>query len=186
MLQLGVPPANKWACSAVGSAPEWHSGGHRFDPGQVHHLPRFARSLAAMTSLRHAATRLRRVASGHDPGQGPALERATVGRLRQASGYRRLSPLHRTICNPSCSAQRDFGDPSDAARWIPQHSAGPAACTIARGHVRAETLRLHPAKPRCAPAMPAQIQRRTVARYESNAGPKASRNFDSSRGMMNH
>ena len=22
--------------SAVGSAPEWHSGGHRFDPGQVH------------------------------------------------------------------------------------------------------------------------------------------------------
>ena len=25
-----------WACSAVGSAPEWHSGGHRFDPGQVH------------------------------------------------------------------------------------------------------------------------------------------------------
>ena len=28
----------KWACSAVGSAPEWHSGGHRFDPGQVHQL----------------------------------------------------------------------------------------------------------------------------------------------------
>ena len=37
MLQLGVPSANEWACSAVGSAPEWHSGGHRFDPGQVHH-----------------------------------------------------------------------------------------------------------------------------------------------------
>ena len=30
------PPS--WACSAVGSAPEWHSGGHQFDPGQVHHL----------------------------------------------------------------------------------------------------------------------------------------------------
>ena len=27
----------EWACSAAGSAPEWHSGGHRFDPGQVHH-----------------------------------------------------------------------------------------------------------------------------------------------------
>ena len=27
----------KWACGAAGSAPEWHSGGHRFDPGQVHH-----------------------------------------------------------------------------------------------------------------------------------------------------
>jgi hypothetical protein len=26
----------RWACSAVGSAPEWHSGGHQFDPGQVH------------------------------------------------------------------------------------------------------------------------------------------------------
>ena len=29
---------NQRACSAVGSAPEWHSGGHRFDPGQVHQL----------------------------------------------------------------------------------------------------------------------------------------------------
>ena len=28
------PP--EWACGAAGSAPEWHSGGHRFDPGQVH------------------------------------------------------------------------------------------------------------------------------------------------------
>ena len=33
---------------------------------------------------------------------------------------------------------------------------------------------------------PAQIQRRTVARYESNAGPKVSRSFDSSSGTMNH
>jgi hypothetical protein len=30
--------SSRRACSAVGSAPEWHSGGHRFDPGQVHHL----------------------------------------------------------------------------------------------------------------------------------------------------
>ena len=29
--------ARVWACGAAGSAPEWHSGGHRFDPGQVHH-----------------------------------------------------------------------------------------------------------------------------------------------------
>jgi hypothetical protein len=34
-LWLRFPPL--WACSAAGSAPEWHSGGHRFDPGQVHH-----------------------------------------------------------------------------------------------------------------------------------------------------
>jgi hypothetical protein len=25
-----------WACGAVGSAPDWQSGGHRFEPGQVH------------------------------------------------------------------------------------------------------------------------------------------------------
>src|SRR5690606_11697302 len=31
-----VPPS--WACSAVGSAPEWHSGGHGFDSRQVHHF----------------------------------------------------------------------------------------------------------------------------------------------------
>ena len=30
--------SSRRACSAVGSAPEWHSGGHRFDPGQVHYL----------------------------------------------------------------------------------------------------------------------------------------------------
>ena len=33
------PPQKRGACSAVGSAPEWHSGGHRFDPGQVHQPP---------------------------------------------------------------------------------------------------------------------------------------------------
>ena len=35
MLGWSFRPA-EGACSAVGSAPEWHSGGHRFDPGQVH------------------------------------------------------------------------------------------------------------------------------------------------------
>ena len=35
--KLEVRPTSVWACSAAGSAPEWHSGGHRFDPGQVHH-----------------------------------------------------------------------------------------------------------------------------------------------------
>jgi|APCry1669191515_1035360.scaffolds.fasta_scaffold00010_11 hypothetical protein len=24
-------------CSSVGRAPQWHCGGHRFDPGQLHH-----------------------------------------------------------------------------------------------------------------------------------------------------
>jgi hypothetical protein len=28
--------SSTWACSAVGSAPEWHSGGHGFDSRQVH------------------------------------------------------------------------------------------------------------------------------------------------------
>ena len=41
---------SEWACSAVGSAPEWHSGGHRFDPGQVHHP-----SLALRAKLRMAS-----------------------------------------------------------------------------------------------------------------------------------
>src|SRR5438046_5351326 len=27
-----------WGCSSVGRAPESHSGGHRFDPVQLHHL----------------------------------------------------------------------------------------------------------------------------------------------------
>src|SRR4030095_6033987 len=38
-LLLLVVRTTRWACSAAGSAPEWHSGGHRFDPGQVHNPP---------------------------------------------------------------------------------------------------------------------------------------------------
>jgi hypothetical protein len=34
---IGGSHSTTWACGAAGSAPEWHSGGHRFDPGQVHH-----------------------------------------------------------------------------------------------------------------------------------------------------
>src|SRR4051794_13248348 len=34
----GVPTS--WGCSSVGRAPESHSGGHRFDPVQLHHNPR--------------------------------------------------------------------------------------------------------------------------------------------------
>jgi hypothetical protein len=26
-----------WGCSSIGRAPEWHSGGRRFDPVQLHH-----------------------------------------------------------------------------------------------------------------------------------------------------
>ena len=42
----------KWACSAVGSAPEWHSGGHRFDPGQVHQP-----SLSCHAKVAHRSSR---------------------------------------------------------------------------------------------------------------------------------
>ena len=30
--------SRRWACSSAGRAPEWHSGGRRFDPDQVHHF----------------------------------------------------------------------------------------------------------------------------------------------------
>ena len=36
VLELFVRHPTEWACSAVGSAPEWHSGGHGFDSRQVH------------------------------------------------------------------------------------------------------------------------------------------------------
>ncbi len=72
---------DEWACGAAGSAPEWHSGGHRFDPGQVHHsyfvhFMRMARLtvgfavLAALTAgcgetqERHFADRERAAATG--------------------------------------------------------------------------------------------------------------------------
>jgi hypothetical protein len=45
-----------WACGAAGSAPGWHSGGHRFDPGQVHQ-PSLAYGelrLASQASQSHA------------------------------------------------------------------------------------------------------------------------------------
>ena len=38
--QLAAMPSRitAWGCSSVGRAPESHSGGHRFDPVQLHHL----------------------------------------------------------------------------------------------------------------------------------------------------
>ena len=50
------PPQKRGACSAVGSAPEWHSGGHRFDPGQVHHpsLTRVTSRSVSFSSASHA------------------------------------------------------------------------------------------------------------------------------------
>src|SRR5262245_53016201 len=42
MLGSGVRALHQWACSAVGSAPEWHSGGHGFDSRQVHHIKSFS------------------------------------------------------------------------------------------------------------------------------------------------
>src|SRR5947207_5446022 len=32
---VSVLPA-AWGCSSIGRAPEWHSGGRRFDPDQLH------------------------------------------------------------------------------------------------------------------------------------------------------
>src|SRR5262245_7990814 len=33
------PSRSSWGCSSVGRAPEWHSGGRRFDPVQLHQAP---------------------------------------------------------------------------------------------------------------------------------------------------
>jgi hypothetical protein len=71
---IKVRPAVRWACSAVGSAPEWHSGGHRFDPGQVHN------------------PFLRSVVLDHSPGAQPlACGSQLTGRLRLGPPSRLLT-----------------------------------------------------------------------------------------------
>ncbi len=42
-IRLAEKSASAWGCSSVGRAPEWHSGGRRFDPDQLHQ-PNQARS----------------------------------------------------------------------------------------------------------------------------------------------
>src|SRR5918994_640444 len=92
------------ACSAVGSAPEWHSGGHRFDPGQVHHpslmiavegcravasqatrrrapdlIERATARQATRPSLMIAGEGCRAVASQRDAEAGPSRHRTSYG-----------------------------------------------------------------------------------------------------------
>ena len=64
-----------WACSAVGSAPEWHSGGHRFDPGQVHH-PSLRSVWSALSVLPACRGSLRPPRALPDPGQVHHLQTA--------------------------------------------------------------------------------------------------------------
>src|SRR6266508_5468805 len=44
-----------WGCSSAGRAPEWHSGGRRFDPVQLHQLVASARLGSASAPARGSA-----------------------------------------------------------------------------------------------------------------------------------
>ena len=88
------------ACSAVGSAPEWHSGGHRFDPGQVHHPP-----------LMNVGGGCRAVASQSDAKAGLAASERATARQAMALCSRRTplnSHTHRESCKqlPRLGSQR--------------------------------------------------------------------------------
>ena len=74
----------KRACSAVGSAPEWHSGGHRFDPGQVHQPPLMIQAEV----VHHSLAKILSQATVDLPSSRFG---ATVGRRRQRSAERRGS-----------------------------------------------------------------------------------------------
>ena len=74
------------ACSAVGSAPEWHSGGHRFDPGQVHQ--------PSLTACRHQAERIPRLPKNPAPiVTGRFLVTASLLRGIAANQVRMFVPL---------------------------------------------------------------------------------------------
>ena len=48
---------NTWGCSSAGRAPEWHSGGRRFDPVQLHDKRRERRAPRRLGALRALRTR---------------------------------------------------------------------------------------------------------------------------------
>ena len=70
---LNLKFVQEWASSAVGSAREWHSRGHRFDPGLVHQPQQFPSdtSDAIIDSMAQLIVR--------------NLDEEIVTRLRQAS-----------------------------------------------------------------------------------------------------
>jgi hypothetical protein len=81
-----------------------------------HQLPHFIRSLADLTALRHAATRLRLGASGHDPGQPRSDATASL--------VRSLADLFRAQAR---------GDAPSARRQRARSRSGPPISTIS-GH----------------------------------------------------
>ena len=53
--RLGTIGFHPWACSSAGRAPALQAGGHRFDPGHVHHflvLDRLSRHLVGGRKLK--------------------------------------------------------------------------------------------------------------------------------------
>lgn len=82
--QYRPPPAgeSRWACGAVGSAPAWHAGGPRFEPGQVHVMPTKLCRRSVRLKPGRCAVRFRGWARwrGEPPGRGTRLPASSTGR----------------------------------------------------------------------------------------------------------
>src|SRR5688572_26466256 len=78
-----------WACGAAGSAPEWHSGGHRFDPGQVHQPPLIIQPEVAHHSAEGATVGPSPKPSQYSP--RPIQPEATSARFRRFAAGRTLA-----------------------------------------------------------------------------------------------
>src|SRR6187455_191908 len=137
----------KWACSAVGSAPEWHSGGHRFDPGQVHHpslacsreratggKPSFALdSGEGFTAARAHVPDRRRVST-----VAPKARRWTAETRRHTAAH---NPRTREICVDANAATVMFNCETTNVSW--RIFGGPQVALAVR-HDREPAVRLHP------------------------------------------
>jgi hypothetical protein len=95
-----------WACGAAGSAPEWHSGGHRFDPGQVHHpfIPTLNR-LQVAESRRGYGGSNKAVSVERNPFRKEQLLTAGTGRATPARRGRRRAG-ERVLRRPGCLPRR--------------------------------------------------------------------------------
>jgi putative endonuclease len=118
----------KWACSAVGSAPEWHSGGHRFESGQVHQ-PSLSRATPSESfgSASHASYAERELRLG-EPGEGCCAEAA---KPRRRASYPRQK-MRRLITREMAQTAQNQSEGDKIGRGSGQFVAGRCVAVLLR------------------------------------------------------
>ena len=124
---------DKGACSSAGRAPDLHSGGRRFDPGQVHKVHKWFAAVMRCSRKRHGATGCRNGSRPYKPLRSAKARKLffdVIGRWTDA--YTLVLSINPKICdiffyvfNKFTEAQIcaviELGEVTKSIRWMPWH-----------------------------------------------------------------